>query len=94
MFMLTDCGKEWSSPDGRAVTHHFDEKGERCTIRGFDNDDLEWMQYHSSWDWLMPALKKYNKMYNINLLYCKNPFNICQCFKSLGSQLKLRNNKN
>jgi len=58
----------------------------------YDGVNIEDLKYHLSYDWLMPAIEKYNKQYDINLLYSKNCFNVYNLYKSLGSQLTLRKN--
>ena len=56
-FMTTDEGKEWKTPNGSCITHQCDHEGKRCVII-FDEEDAEWMQYNSSWDWLIPVVEK------------------------------------
>lgn len=51
---------------------------------------IEDSKYHRSYDWLMPAIEKYNTEYNINLLYLSNVFNVSRLYKSLAIQLILR----
>lgn len=72
---------------------NYSESGDDCYCedsRGQILFYIEDSKYHRSYDWLMPAIEKYNTEYNINLLYSSNVFNISRLYESLAIQLILR----